>query len=97
MQSRWKRFIDADPNESLRVLEALKDGVWIRSLTSPFRSNSIAILRPRISTAHVAETLARGLFLEGKPYDFNFDFTHSERLVCTEVVYRAYEEIANLF
>ena len=74
----------------------MKDGVWIRSLTSPFRSNSIAVLRPRISTAHVAEALARGLFHEGKPYDFNFDFTHSERLVCTEVVYRAYEGIGDL-
>ena len=52
--------------------------------------------RPRISTAHVAEALARGLFHEGKPYDFNCDFTHSERLVCTEVVYWAYEGIGDL-
>jgi len=96
VQPRWKRLLETDPNESLRVLEALKDGVWIRSLASPFSSNSIAVLRPRISTAHVAEALARGLFHEGKPYDFNFDFTHSERLVCTEVVYRSYEGIDNL-
>ena len=34
--------------------------------------------------------LARGLFHEGKPYDFDFDFTRSDRLVCTEVVYRSY-------
>lgn len=96
VKPRWKRLLDADPNEPLRVLEAMKDGVWIRSLTSPFSCNSIAVLRPRISTTHVAEALARGLFHEGKPYDFNFDFTHSERLVCTEVAYRAYEGIDNL-
>ncbi len=33
---------------------------------------------------------------EGKPYDFNFDFTHSEQLVGTEVVYRDYEGIGDL-
>lgn len=96
VKPRWQRLLDTDLNEPYRVLEALKDGVWIRSLTSTFNANSIAVLRPRLSTVHVAEALARGLFHEGKPYDFNFDFTNSERLVCTEVVYRAYEGIGDL-
>jgi hypothetical protein len=33
----------------------------------------------------------RALQHEGKLYDFEFDFTRSDRLVCTEVVYRALE------
>ena len=39
----------------------------------------------------MAEALARGLSHEGKSYDFDFDFNRSDRLVCTEVVYRAYD------
>ena len=35
--------------------------------------------------------LARTIRHESKPYDFDFDFTRSDRLVCTEVVYRAFD------
>ena len=50
-------------------------------------------IRPRLASDEVAAALARGLFHEGKPYDFDFDFSRADRLVCTEVVYRAYDGI----
>jgi hypothetical protein len=78
------------------VLEAMKDGVWIRSLRSPFCSDAIAALRPRLPESCIAEAIGRGMFHEGKPYDFDFDFTRSDRLVCTEVVYRSYEGVSNV-
>jgi len=53
-------------------------------------------VRPRLAAEQVAEALARGLFHEGRPYDFDFDFTRGDRLVCTEVVYRSYDGIGNM-
>lgn len=78
------------------VLESMKDGVRIRSLNSPFNSDSVVIVRPLLESAHIAAALAQALMHEGKPYDFDFDFCCSHRLVCTEVVYRAYEGIGGV-
>lgn len=75
------------------VIEAQKDGVRIRSVNSPFDSDSIVVLRPLLCPASIAQALAHAVIHEGKPYDFDFDFCQSQRLVCTEVVYRAFEGI----
>lgn len=75
------------------VIEAQKDGVRIRSVNSPFDSDSIVVLRPKLAPASIAQALAHAIMHEGKPYDFDFDFCQSQRLVCTEVVYRAFEGI----
>ncbi|MGD9647849.1 MAG: YiiX/YebB-like N1pC/P60 family cysteine hydrolase [Pirellulales bacterium] len=93
---RWSRLLAPPGAEPRRVLEALKDGVWIRSIGSPLASDAIALLRPRLDRDAIATALARGLFHEGKPYDFDFDFSRSDRLVCTEVVYRSYEGVGDV-
>ncbi len=96
VRSRWQRILECDKSENLRVLEAMKDGVHIRSLQSSFGVDAITVLRPQIDQRSVAEALSRGLFHEGKPYDFDFDFNRSDRLVCTEVIYRSYEKVEGI-
>lgn len=96
VRPRWSRLLAQSGGDSGRVLEAMKDGVLLRSLESPLRADSLVVLRPLLPATDVAQALARGLFHEGKPYDFDFDFTRSDRLVCTEVVYRSYEGIGGL-
>ena len=73
----------------------MKDGVRVRSLASPLASDSIVIVRPQLASGEVRAGLARCLQHEGKPYDFGFDFRRSDRLVCTEVVYRAYDGLGS--
>jgi hypothetical protein len=93
---RWVRLLSPEGPDPHQVLEALKDGVRIRAVASPFSSDAIVALRPRLPADDVAAALARGLFHEGKPYDFDFDFTRADRLVCTEVVYRSYDGIGGM-
>jgi hypothetical protein len=95
-QPRWSRLLDCDSNEPGRVVEAMKDGVWIRSLASPFTADAITVIRPRLSEQDVTQAIGRALFHDGKPYDFDFDFTRSDRMVCTEIVYRSYEGLSGV-
>jgi len=91
--SRWQNFSDLDLPERGRVIEAMKDGVHIRTLESPYRSDSILILRSQLKPESIRQVVARAFMHEGKEYDFSFDFTVANRLVCTEVIYRAYDGV----
>ena len=79
-----------------QVIEALADGVRLRSVESPFSVDALAAIRPRLSADQVQEAIQRAHTHVGKPYDFDFDFTRADRLVCTEVVYRSYEGIGGV-
>jgi len=73
------------------IIEAMSEGVVFTSLEhSVGEADAVAVLRPRLSEAQKQAAIARAFSHAGKPYDFDFDFFSSDKLVCTEVVYRAY-------
>ena len=74
-----------------RVLEALKDGVLFRPLEQTLAVDAVAVIRPQLGEAELGQAIARAAQHEGKLYDFDFDFFRSDRLVCTEVMYRAFD------
>ncbi len=96
IRNHWSALESADLQRPSRVLESMKDGVRIRSLSNPFRSDAIAVIRPQLQPAEIAEAIGRGFFHADKPYDFDFDFARSDRLVCTEVVYRSFDNIGGI-
>jgi len=77
------------------TLEALKDGVHYRSLANTLSVDAFAILRPNFNEEEVSIALSRASAHAGKSYNFDFDFFRSDQLVCTEVIYRAYDGIDN--
>ncbi|MCW1883941.1 YiiX/YebB-like N1pC/P60 family cysteine hydrolase [Luteolibacter flavescens] len=82
--------IPAGAGDPVVFLEAKKDGVRFRPVTDTLEVDAFVILRPPLEAGDIAASLARGMRHEGKPYDFAFDFRDSDRLVCTEVIYRSY-------
>jgi len=78
------------------VLEALKDGVRFRPLTETLAVDNFLVLRPNIDDDQVRIGIERVIAHEGKLYNFDFDFFSSDRLVCSEVVYRAFDGLGSL-
>jgi hypothetical protein len=83
--------IAVDSGEPRRALEAISEGVTFTTLSHAAGADHVAALRPRLSAVEKAAALLRAFGYAGRPYDFNFDFRTDAALVCSELVYKAYE------
>ncbi|MBA4149336.1 MAG: 1-acyl-sn-glycerol-3-phosphate acyltransferase [Verrucomicrobia bacterium] len=91
VQKFWNQFSqkDAAGNEFV-ILEAVPRGVRMTTLEHCIGvADSAAVLRPKISLEKLPEMIAQAFVHVGKPYDFEFDFFSTDKLVCTELVYRS--------
>lgn len=84
-RARW-----VDP---ICMLEARKDGVLFRPLAETLAVDACVVIRPQVDRAGIGCALSRALRHEGKLYDFEFDFTRADRIVCSELVYRSYDGV----
>lgn len=96
LQARYPKayataLVATDPSAVPRVLEAISEGVSFTTLEHSAAADSLVVLRPRLSKRDKAMALARAFAYAGRPYDFDFDFQTDASLVCTELVYKAYE------
>jgi len=80
----------------VHFLEAKKDGVLFRPYDETLSVDNCVILRPRIERPDLANALNRAMSHSGKLYDFVFDFAQAERLVCSELIYRAYDGVSDI-
>jgi len=79
------------PDERNPILEARKDGVRLRTVAGALDVDAFSVIRPCVDAGMIDIAIERALTHEGKLYDFDFDFFTSDRLVCTELIYRAYD------
>jgi uncharacterized protein YycO len=78
------------------VLEARKDGVLFRPLHVTLSVDAFVVLRPNLNEESIGKAIARAFLHEGKMYNFDFDFFNSDRVVCTELIYRSYDGLEDL-
>jgi len=101
-QQRNQMQIQIDAERSARwsgdacVLEALKDGVRFRPISQTLAVDNFVVIRPNLSQELIAKAIQRVCLHEGKLYNFDFDFFSSDKLVCSEVVYRAFDGLGNI-
>ncbi|MBI3038363.1 hypothetical protein HYY75_04815, partial [bacterium] len=78
---------DQNPNV---IMEAISDGVVFSSLNEACCADFIAALRPKLSKLEISKAIDCGFFYIGREYDFDFDFTSEQEIVCTEFVAKSY-------
>jgi len=78
------------------TFEALKDGVHFRALEETLNVDAFVVLRPVLSEQAIGQAIAKAITHAGKKYNFDFDFFRSDHLVCTEVIYRAYDGVDDI-
>jgi hypothetical protein len=93
----WKKFCAQTPDGHTHViLEAVPAGVRFTTLEHCIGvADSAAALRPNLDQSTVRECIAHAFDHLGKEYDFEFDFFSADKLVCTELVHRAYSSGLN--
>ena len=72
-------------------MEAMSEGVLFTTAEHSLAADYAAAIRPRISRLEVAKAIEKAFEYYGRPYDFDFDFYTDTSIVCSELVYKAYE------
>jgi len=72
------------------VVEARAPGVGVRPLHHCLEADHLLVLRPRLDADECRSAVRDALTHVGKAYDFEMDLSTTTRIVCTELVYRAY-------
>jgi len=80
----------------ITILESKKDGVLFRQIQETLHLDAFVVLRPQLDDENLKQAIERGKSHAGKLYDFIFDFSTADRLVCTEVIYRAFQGIGGI-
>ncbi len=86
-----KAHAQFDHGQPRVIIEAVSEGVVFSTAEHSLTADYVAVLRPVLSPAQRAMAIIRACKHHGKPYDFNFDFNTADKLVCSELVYHAYE------
>ncbi len=95
LPSVWAAYVAmAEDGRPHRVIEAVSEGVVFSSLHEAAQADYLGAMRPRLSALDKARAIAAAFAQYGKPYDFDFDFLTQSTLVCSELVYVAYQTLA---
>jgi len=99
----WAKIQISDTQKSMinsnhNIIEAIAEGVVSGSLNEILETkiNRLAVFRPKLSSGEKLGALNTVHSYLGNQYDFTFDFNDAETQVCTEVIYRGFNDVGPL-
>ena len=89
--AKWATYTATDSHgDAIRIIESISEGVSFTGPEHGMHVDYLGVMRPRLAPVDKARAIARAFHLQGRPYDFNFDFFSDSTLVCTELVFKSY-------
>jgi hypothetical protein len=91
---KWSTYavgVDFQGHSPIRVIESISEGVSFTAIEHAFGVDYLAAMRPRRSPLDIVRAIERAFRYQGRPYDFDFDFYSDATLVCTELVFKAFQ------
>jgi len=73
------------------VIEALRPGLIVSNVEESALCDSLVVLRPKVSLSDKFKAIEYAFASLGKPYDYTFDFRNDKALVCSEIIYKGYQ------
>jgi hypothetical protein len=95
---KWSQYaegVDLQGHGPIRVIESISEGVSFTAVEHAFGVDYLAVMRPRLSQLDKARAIERAFKYQGRPYDFDFDFFSDSTIVCSELIYKAYQPSAD--
>ena len=90
VMSRFQEAV-TEPERAF-VIEAVAPRLGINPLEKSLFGDHVLALRPNLPLELIRAALREAFAHLGKPYDFEFNFNITHRIVCTELVYRAFHK-----
>ena len=84
----YYRLLEA---EELEVIEAIREGVTIKSISNIAKVDYFSALRPRISKEAKMKAILKAYSFVGCPYDYHFNINSNDAFICTEVIKKSFE------
>lgn len=81
------------------VMESTSEGVFFSGRGYALERDAMAILKPVLPApeqeAITADAIRRAFQYYGRPYDFDYDLGTDDKIMCNELVYRAWDPVMN--
>jgi len=84
-----------DSQKTHPILESLSPGVIFQTFEKSLTCDGLGVVRPTISELDIAKAIFTAFQYHGRDYDYNFDFLTDSTLVCSELVFKAFEPADN--
>ncbi|MEC8928096.1 MAG: YiiX/YebB-like N1pC/P60 family cysteine hydrolase [Verrucomicrobiota bacterium] len=86
----WEKYMVPEDGHQRVVLEAVSEGVGFYAAEHSMKADYALAMRPVLTQEQKKTAILKAFGYAGRAYDFNFDFFTDDKIVCSELVHRAY-------